>query len=65
MQIHFAGAAKLAFGTGAVLASFVFFFGLGYGARLLAPLMARPGTWRVLDALIGAVMWAIALSLIL
>ena len=33
---------KLAYGSGATLASFVFFFGLGYGARLLAPVFARP-----------------------
>ncbi len=54
-----------AFGAGAVTASFVFFFALAYGARLLAPVMARPGAWRVLDAGIGAVMWAIAAGLIL
>jgi len=56
---------KLAFGSGAVLASFSFFFALGYGARLLAPLFARPAAWRVLDALVGALMWAIAASLLL
>ena len=55
---------RLAFGTGAVAASFTFFFALGYGARLLAPLLARPGAWRVLDAVIGATMWAIAAKLI-
>ena len=54
---------KLAFGVGAVLASFVFFFLLGYGARLLAPLFRRPASWRVLDLGVGAVMWAIALKL--
>ena len=56
---------QLAFGTGAVLASFTFFFGLGYGARLLAPFFARPGSWRVLDAGVGATMWFIALGLAL
>lgn len=54
-----------AFGTGAVTASFCFFFSLGYGARLLAPLFARPGAWRVMDVGIGLVMWAIALNLLL
>ena len=53
----------LAFGGGAVAASFMFFFSLGYGARLLAPVMARPGAWRVLEAGVGAVMWALALML--
>lgn len=54
----------LAFGAGAVIASFIFFFSLGYGARLLAPLFARPVAWRLLDLLVGGVMWAIAYSLI-
>ena len=55
---------RLAFGLGATSASFVFFFALGYGARLLAPLFRRPESWRVLDALVGAVMWAIAAGLL-
>lgn len=54
----------LAFGTGAVTASFVFFFSLGYGARLLAPLFARPRAWQILDIGIGGVMWAIAWGLV-
>lgn len=56
---------RLAFGTGAVLGSFVFFFSLGYGARLLTPLFAKPFSWRVLDAVIAVTMWAIALKLLL
>lgn len=56
---------RLAFGAGAVTASFVFFFALGYGARLLAPLFSRPAAWRVLDLAVGLVMWAIAAKLIL
>ena len=55
---------RLAFGIGAVSASFVFFFSLGYGARLLAPLFARPRAWQVLDTGIGLVMWAIAAKLL-
>ncbi|MBK5934113.1 L-lysine exporter family protein LysE/ArgO [Rhodovulum imhoffii] len=61
----FEGRAKLAFGLGAVAASFVFFFALGYGARLLAPAMRSPPAWRVLDSVIGVTMWAIAAALIL
>ena len=60
----FEGPAKMAFGVGAVTSSFTFFFGLGYGARLLAPLFARPRAWAILDGLIALVMWAIAASLI-
>lgn len=54
-----------AFALGAATASGVFFFSLGYGARLLAPVFARPMAWRVLDAGVGLVMWTIALTLIL
>jgi L-lysine exporter family protein LysE/ArgO len=56
---------RLAFGSGAVLASFMFFFGLGYGARLLQPVFSRPFSWRVLDGTIALTMWAIAVSLLL
>lgn len=52
------------FGLGAVLSSFTFFFLLGYGARLLAPLFANPTAWRVLDGLVAAIMWTIAAKLI-
>jgi len=55
---------KLAFGGGATLASFVFFFGLGYGARLLAPVFARPRAWTILDVIIALIMWSIAAILI-
>ena len=50
------GEARPAFALGAVSASFAFFFSLGYGARLLQPLFARPRAWQVLDALVGVTM---------
>ena len=53
------------FAAGAALGSFAWFFGLGYGARRLAPLFANVVAWRVLDALIALVMTVIALSLAL
>jgi L-lysine exporter family protein LysE/ArgO len=53
----------LAFGVGAVAASASFFTALGFGARLLAPVMARPGAWVVLEVIVGATMWAIAAAL--
>ncbi|WP_300062176.1 LysE/ArgO family amino acid transporter [uncultured Roseobacter sp.] len=56
---------RVLFAAGAVLASLSFFFALGYGARLLAPLFARPVSWRILDALIALTMWAIAAGLLL
>ncbi len=55
----------LLFGIGAAMASGVFFFSLGYGARLLAPLFRAPRAWQILDALIAIVMWAIAAGLLL
>ncbi len=61
----YSGPAHVAYGAGAALASFVWFFGLGYGARLLQPLFAKPAAWRVLDGIIGLVMLMLAISLIL
>ena len=54
-----------AFGIGAITSSFVFFFGLGYGARLLAPIMQSARAWQVLDVIIGLVMCALAVMLLL
>ena len=50
---------------GAIAASFVWFSALGFGARLLRPLFARPAAWRVLDALIAIVMIALGIRLAL
>lgn len=52
------------FALGAVSASLTFFATLGFGARLLAPLFARPRAWQALDLGVGVTMWAIAASLI-
>ncbi len=52
------------FVAGAALASAVWFSALGYGARALAPLFARPRAWQVLDALIGITMLALAALLL-
>jgi L-lysine exporter family protein LysE/ArgO len=64
VSTRFAGQKGL-FALGAMTASFLFFFALGYGARLLRPVFARPAAWRVLDSGIGFVMWAIAAQLLL
>ncbi|MEP9382196.1 LysE/ArgO family amino acid transporter [Nocardioides sp. KR10-350] len=53
------------FAVGAVAASLLWFSGLGFGARLLAPLLARPRAWQVLDVAIGLVMLVIAARLAL
>ena len=64
LSAGYQGAARIAYGAGAALASFVWFFGLGYGARLLQPVFARQAAWRVLDVMIAVVMTAIALGLL-
>jgi L-lysine exporter family protein LysE/ArgO len=53
-----------AFLAGVWTASAGWFASLGFGSRLLAPVFARPIAWRVLDALVAAVMWSIALTLL-
>ncbi|MCJ1675877.1 LysE/ArgO family amino acid transporter [Streptomyces sp. APSN-46.1] len=50
------GDLRWAFGAGAALASLTWFGSLGYGARLLSGLLARPSAWRVLDGLVAATM---------
>ncbi len=50
----------LAFGVAAAFGSLSFFAALGFGARLLAPLFARPQAWVWLEIGVGATMWAIA-----
>ena len=55
---------RVLFAVGAISASFVFFFTLGYGARLLAPFFAKPSAWRILDVGVGVLMWSIALALV-
>jgi L-lysine exporter family protein LysE/ArgO len=52
------------FGLGAMLGSITWFVGLGSGASLLAPWMARPGTWRVIDVMVAITMWATAAGLL-
>ena len=64
LSARYEGVERVAYGGGAALASFVWFFGLGYGARLLRPLFASPRAWRVLDFGIALVMWAIAAGLL-
>jgi L-lysine exporter family protein LysE/ArgO len=52
------------FGAGAAVASVVWFGALGFGARLLAPVFARPMAWRVLDAAIAVLMVVLGVLLL-
>ena len=53
------------FAGGAIVASLVWFTSLGFGARLLRGLFAKPAAWRILDLSIAAVMLILAVRLIL
>ncbi|MFY1682523.1 LysE/ArgO family amino acid transporter [Micromonospora sp. WMMD730] len=53
---------RWAFGAGAAAASLVWFTGLGFGARRLGPLLARPAAWRAVDGTIAVIMVAVAVS---
>lgn len=55
---------RIAFVGGAACASAVWFTGLGFGARLLAPVFARPTAWRKLDTLVGLTMITLAALLV-
>jgi len=54
---------KFAFAFGALTASFIFFFSLAYGAKLLAPILKNPTSWRFLDSIVSAVMFTIAIKM--
>jgi len=60
---QFSGDTKLAYVLGASLASFVFFFSLAYGAKLLSPIMQRPIAWQLLDTFIAFVMFILAIKM--
>ncbi|WP_028857028.1 LysE/ArgO family amino acid transporter [Psychrilyobacter atlanticus] len=51
------------FVIGACMASFVWFFGLAYGARFFSPLFKKDITWKILDFVIGCVMLTIVYKL--
>ena len=55
--------ARIWFVGGAAVASGAWFSSLGFGARLLAPLFARPIAWRILDCLSGMTMLALVVML--
>jgi L-lysine exporter family protein LysE/ArgO len=58
------GEARWWFTAGAMVSSIAWFTALAYGARLLAPVLKRPGAWRVLDGVIALIMLAVAVALV-
>lgn len=51
------------FAFGAMLASVIWFFGIGYGAKAASRFMAKPVFWKVLDIIIAVIMFTLAVSL--
>ena len=54
---------RVYFAIGACSASFVWFFGIAYGAKLLTPIMQKPSNWRIFDLIIALIMFIIAFNL--
>lgn len=54
---------KWFFVMGAVTASFVWFFSLGFGAKKASVLVSKPTFWKILDIFIAAVMFSLAITL--
>ena len=65
VSLQYDGLQQVLFGLGASLASFIFFFGLGYGSKLLMPVMKKPNAWKIFDFGVGIVMTFLALLLFL
>ncbi|MEK6772552.1 MAG: LysE family transporter [Bdellovibrionota bacterium] len=62
---RYLGVERIAFLSGAIAATFTWFFALGYGAKRLTPVFAKPAAWRILNAFIGITMLLIAGALVL
>ncbi|CAE6899849.1 MULTISPECIES: LysE/ArgO family amino acid transporter [Pseudomonas] len=54
-----------AYALGAASASMMWFMSLAFGAAWLAPWLARPTTWRLIDLAVAAMMLTVALQLLL
>ncbi|KQQ67742.1 lysine transporter LysE [Pseudomonas sp. Leaf127] len=53
-----------AYVVGAASGSFLWFSALAIGAAWLAPWLARPATWRLLDLMVAVMMFSVAIQLI-
>ncbi len=56
---------QAAFASGASLASFLWFFAIGYGAVALRPWLSQPKVWRAIDYVIAAIMFLLAAKLLI
>lgn len=57
-------AAPGAYAMGAASASLLWFFTLAFGAAWLAPWLARPATWRLVDLMVAVMMLGMAAQLV-
>ncbi|QIW14977.1 amino acid transporter [Pasteurellaceae bacterium RH1A] len=55
---------KLHFLLGCLLSSGLWFYGVGFGSRLLVPCFRKPLMWRLLDGFTALIMWLIAYSML-
>ena len=62
---QFHGESRLYFWVGAVSASTLWFISLSFGGQMLAPLFKKQISWRILDSVVCATMWTIAVLLII
>lgn len=60
---QFNGYYKIAFGLGSCLSSFIFFFSLAFGSKLLSNLMIKPFSWKILDSIVALIMFFLAFKL--
>jgi L-lysine exporter family protein LysE/ArgO len=63
LAARYEGAARVFCALGGMTASAVWFYGLAYGARKLAPWLSRSKVWRMIDLSIGLMMLALSISL--
>ena len=64
VSLQYDGYNKIVYGLGASSASFIFFFSLGYGSRILLPIMVSPKAWRVFDLCVALIMFFLAATIL-
>ena len=58
------GTDKWWFAVGASLGSVLWFSAIGFGAKAASGLMKKPVFWKVLDGIIAAIMFTLAITLV-
>ena len=57
---RYVGEEVFGYAFGAIAASFIFFFSLGYGAKFLSPILSTPKSWMIIDLTVAGIMFTIA-----